>query len=150
MCAWAESYDTRIEVTEGADAIIAGSPVPFPRHPDAAPVESSFVDRIPKCNRRLGSPDLLRLWLPGQCVRRELARAVPLESPHTHDGRQSFSFVPQGPPCFVEAPSFDGSEKPMVDSESRCWDSCPRRTRLLSRQGRQGSVCTQCRANPQL
>ncbi len=129
----AEPYDTRVEIAERADTIISGSFISLPRQADAAASEPSIVDRIPKCNRRLRSPDLLRLRLPGQCIRRQSARAVPLESPHTHDGRQSFSFVSQGPLFFIEDPSFDGPKKPVVDPWSRCWNSISRRTRPLSR-----------------
>lgn len=147
---WAESYDIRIEIAERTDTIISGSLISLPRYADAATSNTFIIDRVAECNRRLRSPDLLCLSLPGQCIRRQSARAVPLESPHTHDGRQSFSFVPQGPPFFIEGPSFDWSEKPVVDPESRSWDSLARRTRTLGRQRGQGSVCTQSRANPQL
>lgn len=145
----AESYNLRIEIAKRTHSIVSGSFIPLPRCADAAASDPSIVDRIPKCNRRFRSPDLLRLRLPGQCIRRRSARAVPLESPHTHDGRQSFLFVPQGPPFFIEGPPFDWSEKPVVNPQPRCWDSFSRRTRPLSRQRGQGGVCTQCRANPQ-
>lgn len=147
---WLESYDIRIEIAERTGTIISGSLISLSRYADAAARNTFIVDRIAKCNRRLRSPDLLCLNFPGQCIRRERTRAVPFESPHTHDGRQSFSFVPQGPPFFIESPSFDWSEKPVVDPESRCWNSFARRSRPLGRQRGQGSVCTQCRANPLL
>lgn len=63
MCE-AESYDTGIEIAERADAIISGSAVPFSRNTDAASSDTSIVDRILEFNRRLRSPDLLRLWFP--------------------------------------------------------------------------------------